>query len=77
MANELRVRRAQRERRATADPPSPQRAVTPYIVAFLGHRHLYTLDKCAIHELYRHLLAWAELVGTNFVREAPADPGWA
>lgn len=32
-------------------------AVTKYIVPFLGGRQLYTLDKRAIHDLYRHLLA--------------------
>jgi integrase len=32
-------------------------AVMKYVVPFLGGRQLYTLDKRAIHDLYRHLLA--------------------
>jgi len=32
-------------------------AITKYVIPFLGPRQLYTLDKRAVHELYRHLLA--------------------
>jgi integrase len=32
-------------------------AIAKYVIPFLGARQLYTLDKRAIHELYRHLLA--------------------
>jgi hypothetical protein len=39
-------------------------AVTKYIVPLLGRRHLYTLDKRAIHDLYRHLLARGDRNGT-------------
>jgi integrase len=31
-------------------------AIMKYVVPFLGGRQLYTLDKRAVHELYRHLL---------------------
>lgn len=31
-------------------------AVRKYIIPYLGGRQLYTLDKRAIHDLYRHLL---------------------
>jgi hypothetical protein len=32
-------------------------AVVKYVIPFLGGRQLYTLDKRAIHDLYRHLMA--------------------
>lgn len=32
-------------------------AVRKYIIPYLGGRQLYTLDKRALHDLYRHLLA--------------------
>jgi hypothetical protein len=32
-------------------------AVRKYIIPFLGGRQLYTLDKRAIHDLYRHLMS--------------------
>jgi integrase len=32
-------------------------AVGKYVIPFLGARQLYTLDKRAIHDLYRHLMA--------------------
>ena len=32
-------------------------AITKYVIPFLGGRQLYTLDKRAIHDLYRHLIS--------------------
>jgi hypothetical protein len=32
-------------------------AIKTYVIPFLGGRQLYTLDKRAIHDLYRHLVA--------------------
>jgi integrase len=32
-------------------------AITKYVIPLLGGRQLYTLDKRAIHDLYRHLIA--------------------
>jgi integrase len=32
-------------------------AIKAYVIPFLGGRQLYTLDKRAIHDLYRHLMA--------------------
>jgi hypothetical protein len=48
-------------------------AMNRYVIPHLGSRHLYTLDKRAVNDLYRHLLARGGKDRWTARRLRPAD----